>query len=62
MFGRYKALKAKKVQNSAKFTPQDAKLEGYDMPLKTTLTKNSSMHLAVWRRAWAVITPGKAGI
>ena len=27
MFGRYKPLRAKKGQNSAKFTPQDAKLE-----------------------------------
>ena len=40
MFGRYKALRANKGQNSTKFTPQDVKLEGYDMPLKTTPDEN----------------------
>ena len=40
MFGRYKPLRAKKGQNSAKFTPQDVKLEGYDIPLKTTPDEN----------------------
>ena len=40
MFGRYKPVKAKKGQKPAKFTPQDAKLEGYDMPLKSTPDEN----------------------
>ena len=40
MFGRYKPVRAKKGKNSAKFTPQDAKLKGYDMPLKTTPDEN----------------------
>lgn len=40
MFGRYKPVKAKKGQKPAKFTPQDAKIEGYDMPLKSTPDEN----------------------
>ncbi len=40
MFGRYKPVKAKKGQSSGKFRPQDAKLKGYDIPLKTTPDEN----------------------
>jgi hypothetical protein len=40
MFGRYKPVRAKKGQSSGKFRPQDAKLEGYDIPLKTTPDEN----------------------
>ena len=40
MFGRYKPLRSKKGQNSSKFTSQDVKLEGYDMPLETTPDEN----------------------
>ena len=32
MFGRYKAITSKKGQNSAKFTPQDAKARGIRHP------------------------------
>ena len=59
MFGRYgnnkpKAKRGEQAKRLAKFTPQEAKLEGFDMPLQTTRFPNQY-------NAPGGLNPGKGG-
>ena len=53
MFGKYRGMPKKKGQKP--FEAEDAKLDGFDIPLKTTPCPTSSMRRVGWSRVRADI-------